>query len=250
MEPDDNPGEDASAFVTRRNKQLAALDPSAARAAANQAFKQSIRIGQALSLPRPQDVLAYGARRAASATIPSKPAHSGAAAPASIGTKAWDAVLEANAVARAASNAITFGGADNVEAAGDALFQPGGLSNWGQRYSANLQHEKAQDRYDMIHRPVAQAIGNVGGGVLGLFAFGPEEAAAAAAPRLAGAMKLTARKPPESRAAVVWPASDGRPYPISRPVITPRSEIRLDRWSVEWPEPPLCQSSDRRRLAQ
>ena len=194
MGPDDNSKEDASAFAARRNKQLAALDPSAARAAAHQDYGRSIRSGQALSLPQPQNVLAHGARLSAPAAISPSRAESGAAASTGIGAKAWDAVLEANAAARAASNAITFGGADRLAAAGDALFQPGGLSNWGQRYSANLQQELAQDRYDMIHRPVAQAIGNVGGGVLGLLAFGPEEAAAAAAPRIAGAMRLTAKE--------------------------------------------------------
>jgi hypothetical protein len=194
MEPDNYPAEETSAFAARRNKQLAALDPAAARAAANQAYGRSIRSGQALSLPQPQNVLAYGARLSAPAALAPSPTQSSAAAPSSIGAKAWDAVLEANAAARAASNAITFGGADRLAAAGDALFQPGGLSNWGQRYNANLQQEFAQDRYDMTHRPVAQAIGNVGGGALGLLAFGPEEAAAAAAPRLAGAMRLTAKE--------------------------------------------------------
>ena len=130
MEPDGNPKEDTSAFAARRNKQLAALDPSAARAAAQQDYGRSIRSGQALSLPQPQNVLAYGARLSAPAAISTSPAKSSAAAPTSIGAKAWDAVLEADAAVRAASNAVTFGGADRLAAAGDALFQPGGLSNW------------------------------------------------------------------------------------------------------------------------
>jgi hypothetical protein len=94
---------------------------------------------------------------------------------------------------RSAANTATFGGADKFSAAMDALFGPGGLSGWGQRYAANLQQEQAHDRYDAAHRPLAQSIGSVGGSVLGLFALGPEEAAAAA-PRLPGAAKLTAKE--------------------------------------------------------
>jgi hypothetical protein len=41
---------------------------------------------------------------------------------------------------------------------------------------------------------LAHTIGSLGGDVLGVFAFGPEEAAAAAAPRLAGAARLTAKE--------------------------------------------------------
>jgi hypothetical protein len=75
----------------------------------------------------------------------------------------------------------------------DALLAPGGLGGWGQRYDANLQKGQARDGYDAVRRPVAQSAGSLGGGLLGLFALGPEEAAAAV-PRLAGAAKLTAKE--------------------------------------------------------
>jgi hypothetical protein len=102
-------------------------------------------------------------------------------------------LLQVDAAIRSAANTATFGGADKFSAAADALFAPGGFGGWRQRYDTNLRQEQARDRYDAVHRPLAQSVGSVGGGVLGLFALGPEEAVAAA-PRLAGAAKLTAKE--------------------------------------------------------
>jgi hypothetical protein len=74
----------------------------------------------------------------------------------------------------------------------DAL--SGGLNGWRQRYEDNLQQEHARTQYDGANRHFAQSAGSVGGAVLGIAALGPQEGAAAAAPRLAGAAKLTGKE--------------------------------------------------------
>ncbi|MGZ3366731.1 MAG: hypothetical protein ACXWKY_18995 [Caulobacteraceae bacterium] len=101
-------------------------------------------------------------------------------------------MLQVDTAIRSAANAATFGGADRFAAAADALFAPGGLDGLEQRFDDNLQREQARDLYDSSHRQLAQSIGSVGGDILGLLAFGPGGTAAAS--RLAGAAKLTARE--------------------------------------------------------
>jgi len=75
----------------------------------------------------------------------------------------------------------------------DALLG-GSLMGWRQRYDANLEQEHARDLYGATHAPLAHTIGSLGGDLVGVLAFGPEEAAAAAAPRLAGAARMTAKE--------------------------------------------------------
>jgi hypothetical protein len=101
-------------------------------------------------------------------------------------------VSQANVAVRSAANVVSFGIADNLEAAYDALTQKGS-GTLGQRYAANLASQHADDRYDAVHRPVANALGQVGGTVLGLAATGPGRVVAAA-PRIVGAAPITARE--------------------------------------------------------
>ncbi len=112
----------------------------------------------------------------------------------SFSQQAWEAALQADTAVRAAANTLTFGGADHLAAGADALLEPGDLSDWHQRYQANLAREQARNAYDAEHRSAAQAVGNLAGTGLGLFAMGPMEGAPAAASRLAGAAKLTGRE--------------------------------------------------------
>lgn len=106
-------------------------------------------------------------------------------------SKAQDALMQADTVLRSASNVVTFGLADNVEAAGDSVFGPGGLSGFQQRYQANLAAQKARDEYDATHRHIADTAGKVGGFGIALVA-GPEDLGILSAPRMAEAKALTA----------------------------------------------------------
>jgi hypothetical protein len=102
-----------------------------------------------------------------------------------------EAALQADTAVRSAANTLTFGGADRLDAAANAFLQPGDLAGWGRRYRFALAQDQARNRFDATHRQLAQAIGSVGGAGLGLLATGPMEGALAAAPRMAGAAKLT-----------------------------------------------------------
>jgi hypothetical protein len=195
FQTDDDP-EDIDDFMQRRQSEQAAQTPDA-WAAANQAYGQAIRAGQDVDLQQPGDVLAYGADLTSGNGA--SPPPSGNVDPADCAQPVhWtglpEPILQADTAIRAAANALTFGKADNAAAAMDALIGPGGLDRWNQRYQANLEEEQARNQYDAVHRPVAQAIGSVGGGLLGVLATGPMEGAVAAAPRLAGAAQLTARE--------------------------------------------------------
>lgn len=183
--------EAAEAFVIRRQSEAAAR--ASARAKAHQAYGQDIRRGHGLELRQPGDLADYGLRLSSPS---SKPSQSVANRPtaANISRTIAEPFLQADTAVRSAANTLTFGGADKLEAAMAALVAPGGLSGWAQRYDASLRQEQARNSYDAAHRQLAQSIGSLSGGVLGLLALGPEEAAAAAAPRLAGAAKLTARE--------------------------------------------------------
>jgi hypothetical protein len=181
--------ESVQAFVNRRQREAAAL--AFARANAHQAYGLNIRGGQDLDLQQPSDLAAYGLQPLSSSKPSSAVARSPVAADRS--SAARDPLLPVDAAIRSAANTVTFGGADKIAAAMDAL-TGGGLSGWGKRYDANLQQEQARDRYDAAHAPLAWSAASAGGGVLGLFTLGPEEAAAAAAPRLAGAARLTAKE--------------------------------------------------------
>ena len=87
----------------------------------------------------------------------------------SFGDKAWEAALQADTAVRSASNLVTSGWANDVEAATAALFDhsPG---DWLTHYKAALQDQLARDAYDASHRPVAVALGDALG--LGLLARG------------------------------------------------------------------------------
>lgn len=105
-----------------------------------------------------------------------------------------EAALQADTAIRAAANVLTFGGADHVAAGMDALLEPGGIGGWRQRYDANIAEENARNGYDALHRPIAQATGQVGGTAMGLGLFGPARGAVAMAPRLPGAATLSGRE--------------------------------------------------------
>lgn len=104
-----------------------------------------------------------------------------------------DAGYPVDAGVRAAANTMSFGLADNASAGLDALPPSGDGSTWRQRYQANLAAEQARDRYDAIHHPLAQAIGQTIGAVVPLVAGDPEAALGAVA-RLPGAATLSGRE--------------------------------------------------------
>lgn len=190
MAQEQDDGESAAASIARRQREAAGR--AAARAKAHQDYGRQLRSGQTPDLKQPADLVAYG-------TSPSlgpsgAPSDSGNSAPRRNNSQAAaDALLQLDAAIRSGANTATFGGADKFSAAMDALFAPGGLSGIAQRYRGNLQQEQARDRYDGAHRQMAASLGSIAG-ASGILAFGPEEAAAAAMPRLAGAAKLTAKE--------------------------------------------------------
>jgi hypothetical protein len=79
-----------------------------------------------------------------------------------------EAGLQADTFARSAANTLTFGLADNGEAALDATFGQGGPGDWGQRYQNELNQQKARDVYDSINRGFADRLGQITGVGLGL----------------------------------------------------------------------------------
>jgi hypothetical protein len=98
----------------------------------------------------------------------------------SIADKIKEAALQADTVARSATNLATFGYADKAAAALDALFDrsPG---DWLAHYRAGLQNQLNRDYYDAHHRQAATAIGDVlGMGLMtdGAFGFGTGVSAA------------------------------------------------------------------------
>jgi hypothetical protein len=99
-----------------------------------------------------------------------------------------EAVLQADAAFRAAANTLTLGGADHFAAGMDALLEPGGIGGWRQRYQENIAEEDARNRYDALHRPVAQAAGQIVGTAMAL------ARGAVVAPRLPGAATLSGRE--------------------------------------------------------
>jgi hypothetical protein len=197
---DDVSTESMDEFVARRRREAAARAGQAA--AAYQAYGQAIRAGEALDLSQPSDLAAFGARSSPTTTGPVSAIDNAncsnqqgsTPAPQNFIQAAHEAALQADTVARAAANILTFGAADHLAATTDALFQPGGLSGWGQRYDADLAQEQARNRYDASHRQAAQTIGVGGGTALGLGVMGPMEGALAAVPRLPGAAALTGRE--------------------------------------------------------
>jgi len=103
-----------------------------------------------------------------------------------------EAALQADTAIRAATNVLTFGGADHFAAGMDALLEPGGIGGWRQRYDANIAEEDARNHYDTSHRAVAQTAGQIGGTVLGLGLGGAGRGAIAVAPRLPNVFQVSA----------------------------------------------------------
>ena len=114
--------------------------------------------------------------------------------PSGMSDKAWDAIMQGNAVLREASNVVTFGGADRFDAGVNALLAPGGFHDLGRRYRANLAQEFARDQYDATNRPFAHGLGDVAGLAAGLAASGPLSLASTLGARLPGAAALTGRE--------------------------------------------------------
>lgn len=195
-------GESISEFMERRARGLARFGRKA-EAAAHEAFGKAIRTGQILDLGSPAKVMAYGAElvgkrkmQAAGGPRPTanRRASSGRKSSPGVTGGLRDAALQADAAARGAANVLTFGGADHLAAGMNAMGGSGGLSGWKHRYATNLAQEKARNRYDKTHRPMAQTTGQVGGALLGVGLIGPMEGALAAAPRLSSAAALSGRE--------------------------------------------------------
>lgn len=74
---------------------------------------------------------------------------------------------QVGAVARAAANRATFGGADHFSAAADAALGFGEGDSFRDRYRSNLPKEQERTEYDAQHRPVAKAVGDLAGEALG-----------------------------------------------------------------------------------
>lgn len=101
-----------------------------------------------------------------------------------------EALLQADTAVRSAANLLTFGWADNAEAAADALAE-GGAGGWRQRYNVELAKQHARDAYDTGHRRVAQLVGDAAG--LGLSVAAAPVKGVVAAARLPGAVGMTGR---------------------------------------------------------
>lgn len=127
-----------------------------------QAYKDAIRRGQNVVARTPQEVRALGA---------------------TVKAAARNAAGAANAGVRSAGNAITLGGADNAEAATEALFGLGGAGNFRQRYHNQLDKQHAADRQAALEHPFATRAGEVLG-TLGGIAVADAPAAAGVAARM------------------------------------------------------------------
>lgn len=79
-----------------------------------------------------------------------------------------EADRRAAAVIHGAGDELTFGGADWASA-GVRTLAEGGFDDWGDRIHANMEEERAQDRYDAEHYGAERAIGQVGGAVGSFF---------------------------------------------------------------------------------
>lgn len=106
---------------------------------------------------------------------------------------------QSKAAIRGASDALTFGLGDPIAATIHATLQGGDPHGWRSRFDAQLAREKALDRYDAVHRPIARAAGQTAGTIAGLAVGG----GATAVPRLAGAARMTAAE------AASWLAANG-----------------------------------------
>lgn len=83
----------------------------------------------------------------------------------------------ARAALSGAVDEFTFGAADRVLSAGDALLS-GGLAGFGDRYQANMAEKRAQDAYDSQNYGAARLTGQAAGLALGIAATGGAGAAA------------------------------------------------------------------------
>jgi hypothetical protein len=125
-----------------------------------QAYKDAIRTGQNVVARTPQEVRVLGA---------------------TVKAAARSAAGAANAGVRSAGNAITLGGADNAEAATEALFGLGGAGNFRQRYRNQLDKQHAADRQAALEHPFATQAGEVLGTLGGIAAADAPAAAGIAA---------------------------------------------------------------------
>ena len=77
-----------------------------------------------------------------------------------------EAALQADTFARNAANTVTFGLADNADAALGATLGMGGAGDWGQRYQNELNQETQRNVYDSINRGIAKGAGKAAGVIL------------------------------------------------------------------------------------
>ncbi len=119
----------------------------------------------------------------------------------------------ARSLLRGANDALTFGFADEISSAASATLNPlAGTGNdgdtWGERYSKNVEGERALDRQARQNNPMASAAGGIAGGLLPMIATGgasllPSAARSTAGPisRVAAQVSATQATPGMLRAA-------------------------------------------------
>jgi hypothetical protein len=134
-----------------------------------QAYGEAIRRGQTVVARTPQEVRALGA---------------------TVKAAARNAAGAANAGVRSAGSAIMLGGADNAEAATEALFGLGGPGDFGPRYRNQLAAQHAADRQGAREHQVATRGGEVLGTLGGIFAADAPAAAGAAARMVPGGIDV------------------------------------------------------------
>lgn len=97
---------------------------------------------------------------------------------------------QVDAAMRGAADVIPFGIADRLASVAYATAQP---SNWSDRYKASMAAEAARDKEDMARYGVARRVGELGL-TAAMLARGVPPKGVFAAPRLAGAARITPRE--------------------------------------------------------
>jgi hypothetical protein len=110
--------------------------------------------------------------------------------PGPLGFSVPEPTAQIDALMNGASDVLPFRFADRLASAAYATAQPW---DWKQRYDASMAAETARDRRDEVLYPVARSDGQLGL-TLALLARGGRLTGPLAAPRLAGAAKITSRE--------------------------------------------------------
>ena len=146
-------------------------------AAARRAWNEATRTGADIVARTPEELRALGEELAGvrAPAVPARRERAASGVGAGVRPRAPSTVLAATyrgvrdgAALRGATDELTFGMADRASAAVQATFGRQGGS-WGDRYTAEMAEERAQDRYDQEHYGAARALGQVGGAVGSFF---------------------------------------------------------------------------------